>query len=320
MFEDTKSRYGDQAIDKQAFFREMFEVHKHLFNYPSLLKQNDLKKVEITDAGVVFTIASHGRDILITCDPTDMHSLPMSYLNFGEYESSEVDVVMKLVRPGDVIFDIGANIGWYTLNLLLGQKGTTVYSFEPIPSSYRLLVNNLKLNHQASGKAFNFGLSDENKKIEFFYDVECAMASSMANLRGSQSTVKVECNVKRLDDVVASDGSLQKLDLIKCDVEGAELFVFKGGIETINRFRPVVFSEMLRKWSKKFGYHPNDIIGLFRSIGYECYVIGEGKITKFGMVDDLTVHTNYLFFDEKKHGNIIEAVNRMGVGRKTECS
>lgn len=318
MFSDTKTRYSAGEIDKQRFFLEMFKGHRLLFEYPTLLDRNDLRKIEVTQNGVVFTIASHGCEILINCDPTDVHSLPMSYLNFGQYESSETDVVMKLIKPGDVVFDIGANIGWYTLNLLLARKGTTVYSFEPIPASYRLLINNLKLNHQSIDKAFNFGLAEEAKKAVFFFDVECAMASSMANLRASQSTVTVECDVKRLDDVVAADSSFRKIDFIKCDVEGAELFVFKGAVETLKRFRPVVFSEMLRKWSKKFNYHPNDIIGLFRSTGYECFVINKGRIEKFGMVDDLTTHTNYLFFDEAKHGGLIEEINRMGVMEKME--
>jgi hypothetical protein len=131
------------------------------------------------------------------------------------------------------------------------------------------------------------------------------MASSMANLREDEDTVMVECEVKKLDDFVSSMLSLKRLDFIKCDVEGAELFVFKGAAETIKKYKPIIFSEMLRKWSKKFGYHPNDIINLFRSIDYECYVINNDKIEKFGYVDDDTIQTNYLFFHKEKHVDII---------------
>ena len=65
-----------------------------------------------------------------------------------------------------------------------------------------------------------------------------------------------------------------KPDFIKCDVEGAELLVFRGGQETLRRDQPIVFAELLRKWSKPFGYHPNDMLCLFRGLGYLCYAVG----------------------------------------------
>jgi hypothetical protein len=54
-----------------------------------------------------------------------------------------------------------------------------------------------------------------------------------------------------------------KVDFIKCDVEGAELFVYQGAKATLMQQKPIVFTEMLRKWAAKFDYHPNDIIALF---------------------------------------------------------
>jgi hypothetical protein len=54
--------------------------------------------------------------------------------------------------------------------------------------------------------------------------------------------------------------------LIKADVEGAELLVVQGGLQTIAKYRPLIFLELLRKRSKPFGYHPNDVIQLLASI------------------------------------------------------
>lgn len=294
------------VIDKNKYMKEMFETHKHLFEYPPLIKNTPVQKIEITNEQVIFTIRNANNNIKICCDERDAHALPMSYLNFSVDEADEIDMMLRLIKPGDVVFDIGANIGWYTLNILMKHKGTLVYSFEPIKSSYQYLIKNLALNNQNTDKAYNFGLSDENKMVKFCFDIECTAASSMANLRRSENTVMVEREVKRMDDFVSSMLSLEKLDFIKCDVEGGELYVFKGAIETIKKYKPIVFSEMLRKWSKKFGYHPNDIINLFRSIDYECYIINKDKIEKFGYVDDDTIQTNYLFFHKKKHADIIK--------------
>lgn len=310
MLLEEKNEYLNSGMnsveDKNKYMKEMFETHKHLFEYPALIKNSPIQRIEITNEQVVFTIRNANNNIMICCDERDVHALPMSYLNYSVYEADEGNMILRLIKPGDVVFDIGANIGWYTLNILMKHEGILVYSFEPIKSSYQYLIKNLTLNNQNTDKAYNFGLSDKNKTIKFYFDTECAMASSMANLRESKNTVIEECEVKRMDDFVSSTLSLEKLDFIKCDVEGAELYVFKGGIETMKKYKPIVFSEMLRKWSKKFGYHPNKIIDLFHSIDYECYIINNDKIEKFGYVDNDTVQTNYLFFHKEKHADIIK--------------
>lgn len=65
---------------------------------------------------------------------------------------------------------------------------------------------------------------------------------------------------------------------------------------------------MLRKWSKKFDYHPNDIIDLLKSVGYSCYAIEENSLGYISQVTDDTMETNFLFLDESKerHKNIID--------------
>jgi len=309
MLSEKKRIYlsGKRGVDeKYKYTNEMFGTHKCLFEYPALIKNSPIKRIEISGEEVLFVLTHKGIDILIACDNRDANSLPMSYLNFTEYEAEEAEMILKLVKPGDVVFDIGANIGWYAINILLKHKGTVVHSFEPIKSSYTYLIKNLILNNQSADTAYNIGLSDENKSIEFYFDVECAMASSMSDLRGSTNTVRESCQVKRLDDFVATIPTLSKLDFIKCDVEGAELMVFKGARHTIEKYQPIVFSEILRKWSKKFGYHPNDLIGLFRELNYQCYIIRDNKIVEFGQVDENTTETNYLFFHDKKHRDLVE--------------
>jgi FkbM family methyltransferase len=305
MLQEIKDRYSKGEFDKDRYYREMFKTHKHLFEYPALINNSPIKKIEIDSNQVTFNISNKGKDIKICCDERDAHALPMTYLNFRAYEVAEMDVTLKLIKPGDVIFDVGANIGWYTLNILLNAPGSNVYSFEPIKSSHDLLIKNLALNGQNTDRVYNFGFSDENKSIKFYFDIDCAMASSMVNLRESGGTIAEECVVKRMDDFVKLLASFNKLDFIKCDVEGAEYLVFKGGLETINKYKPVIFSEMLRKWAKKFDYHPNDIIKLLGSVNYECYIINNDKIEKFNTVDEDTVQTNYLFFHKDKHADIV---------------
>ncbi|MDP3705967.1 MAG: FkbM family methyltransferase [Legionellaceae bacterium] len=300
-----KKKFQNGDIDKHQYMQEIFQYHKNLFDYPQFLIDSPIQKIEISKEKVLFHIEDKGDLIKLYCDGRDAYSLPLIYMNLLETESNERRIINELINHDDVVFDIGANIGWYSISLMLKKKDISVFSFEPIPSSYQLLKENLEINKLNTSNIFNFGLSDENKKVKFFFDVEYAMASSMADLRGSVKTEFVECDTKRLDDFVNSTPNLNRLDFIKCDVEGAELLVFKGGLKTIEKYKPIVLFEMLRKWSAKFNYHPNDIINLFKELDYECFAIGNKAIRKLTYVDEETVETNYLCLEKNKHKELI---------------
>lgn len=97
-----------------------------------------------------------------------------------------------------------------------------------------------------------------------------------------------------------------KIDFIKCDVEGAELLVYQGGLETIKRDKPIIFTEMLRKWSAKFNYHPNQIIDLIAEIGYDCFTVCDHNLSRFSLMDDTTLETNFFFLHREKHSQQIQ--------------
>ncbi len=76
--------------------------------------------------------------------------------------------------------------------------------------------------------------------------------------------------------------------------------MFQGGLKAIKRDTPIVFSEMLRKWSAKFDYHPNEIISLLSDIGYDCFVVKNGGLEKFVSMDESTKETNFFFLHHNK--------------------
>ena len=135
--------------------------------------------------------------------------------------------------------------------------------------------------------------------MEFYYYPEGSGNASLANLSENKGVKKITCQVKKLDDFI--NASSLGVDFIKCDVEGAELFVFQGGIETIKNQKPMVFTELLRKWSAKFNYHPNEVIKLFKDTGYRCFTTKNGRLIEFFKMDDLTIETNFFFLHSEKH-------------------
>ncbi len=281
----------------------LFEFEKGLFSYRDLLENSPAKQITISKDGVSVDIESHGHSVKMYLDPFDSAAVPTQILAKGEYEKEELDIVLKILRllpPDAVIFDVGANLGWYGLNIQNVYDRSRVYYFEPVPETAERLKKNVELNGHDAARVFSFGLYDQNMRAKFYYDTVASGASSLSDLRELPSTRIIDVELRTMDDFVKNE-PIERVDFIKCDVEGAELFVYKGGLNTIRKYKPVVFSEMLRKWSAKQGYHPNDIIMMFNELGYACYVIEKGCIKPFGTVTEDTIETNYFFLHKEKH-------------------
>ena len=295
---ETFEQFDKGGIDKPTFIKTMFEEHHAaLFDYAAHLPLTNVKKIEIEDGKVVMT--SRDRGVRIACSPQDFRIAPVETLNFLDYEKNETVMMERLVADGDNFFDIGANIGWYSINIAAARRAARVYCFEPIPPTYADLMHNLSLNATERVKPHNFGFSNKAGSFPFYYYPEGSGNASAANLTGRTDVLTVDCEVCTLDDYTEETGIT--VDFIKCDVEGAELLVFQGGLQTIARDKPIVFTEILRKWSAKFNYHPNDIFDLFRAQGYVAFTTLDGNLFEFSGMDDNTIETNFFFLHVDKH-------------------
>ncbi len=292
-----KEDFENGAIPKAEYIDAMYQNHDRLFEYADFIRDTDISKIEITDGSLIMTSRSAG--IRMLCAEGDKRIAPIEILNFGSYEKNELDFILKLLDDNYTVLDVGANFGWYSLYIAKFFPNSKVYAFEPIPHTFSYLRKNIALNESSNIIINDFGFSDENKEIPFYYYPGGSVNASAANLTNADSVQKITGTVKKMDDYV-EDNKLE-LDFIKCDIEGAELLAFRGGLNVITKFKPIIFTEMLRKWSEKFNYHPNDIIKFFADIGYDCYV-NEGDFLKlFARMDDLTKETNFFFLHRDKH-------------------
>jgi FkbM family methyltransferase len=307
LFELRKS-FQNAKISKQQYIDEMHRVHACLFEYAEFLQGTDIAKIEITDGRVV--MESRATGIRILCDSADKRIAPIEILNFGNYEKIDSDMVFRLLEDKLNILDIGANIGWYSINIAKAFPNSQVYSFEPVPATYKYLKLNIENNHIGNVIPSNFGFSDKSGELTFYFHPEGSGSASAADLMGTGTAQRISCRVKRLDDFVSESGN--PVDFIKCDVEGAELFVLAGGAETIKKFKPVVFAEMLRKWTAKFNYHPNQIIEFMSKIGYRCFVNKGEYLVELFAVDSDTAETNFFFLHPLVHASKIESLTKCG--------
>lgn len=296
-----RDSYLKKEIDKWEYIDSMYEMHTRLFEYSDFITDTNISRIEIQDKKVIMTFRDS--EVKFICSKSDKRVAPIDALNFKVYEQDELKMQLNLIEPSFNVLDIGANYGWYALHIAKQSPNAAIFSFEPIPSTFKCLNENVALNNVSNIETLNFGLSDKEGKFNFFYDSSLSVNASLANVSGNSNIEEVVCNVKTLDEYWLEQ---KQIDFIKCDIEGAELFALKGGAKSIQKFKPIIFCEMLRKWTAKFNYHPNDIIAFLKEIGYCCFTLANEKLRPFEKVDEETIETNYFFLHKEKHQNQIQ--------------
>lgn len=151
----------------------------------------------------------------------------------GSYENEKQMLFQSKVAPGNTVFDIGANVGFYTLlaSELVGPQGR-VYAFEPLPRNVQFLNEHLRLNHVNNVEVIKAAVSDKSGDT-FFDDTRGSAMGHMA----AAGRLKVRSTSI---DALISEGKLLPPSLMKIDVEGDELMVLSGAKSTIMDCHPVI--------------------------------------------------------------------------------
>lgn len=147
----------------------------------------------------------------------------------------------NLLNPGDTVLDIGANIGYYALleSKLVGTRGN-VYAIEPVSSNYRMLVENIKLNHLTNVHPFNVAAGSKAGEGEI-YVASKGNISSLIPREGSAYVRKEKIRVISVDEFIKEQNI--RPSLIRMDVEGYEKEIIKGMTEVL-RHKPKFLMEV----------------------------------------------------------------------------
>jgi len=194
---------------------------------------------------------------------------------FSEDDEIDIKVVRYLVRTGDSVIDVGANIGVYTVYLskLVGPNGN-VYSIEPIPPTFDILSNNVKKLGQRNVWLLNYAISDQcgSTKMEIPKYLSGGENYYQARIRENGN---VPSMLRRFDVVTTSldtllFGSGRLITFMKIDVEGHESQVIKGSLGIIRKYKPALLIEISGDpdddQSKAF-----KLFGILRGEGYSPY-------------------------------------------------
>lgn len=286
-------------FDRLDLWKRFAERHRVIAEHAAALQGTEIAALVVEPEGLSATLRN---GLSFALDPEALREAPNIILAQGGYETFELALISRLARGAEVVFDIGANIGWYSLHIAQQEPQARVYAFEPVPTTHERLLINLARNVAGNRVTpVKDGLTDAPGAFDMFVPATSGSpAASLSELHPGEGSRRVSCRFTTLDEFV-DDNAIDRLDFLKCDVEGAELRVLKGGAKSLARFRPAIVIELLRKWSAAFGYHPNDVLDLFAALGYDCYGVGDHALTKIERVTDDTRETNYVFLDPARH-------------------
>jgi FkbM family methyltransferase len=158
------------------------------------------------------------------------------------FESDMVRLFRTLVNPSDVVLDVGANIGCTCL--LLSQLARQVYVFEPAPSTFRFLKDNIERSGAANIVLLNVGLGAEPSRLPLTYAPSNRAGGYVSDHTNASSGHRSEEIEVRTLDAVMSESAIPSVDFIKIDTEGFEPHVLRGASQTLAAFKPTVVIEL----------------------------------------------------------------------------
>lgn len=231
---------------------------------------------------------SPNKDLLVRSSYRDKHFLfhcslsshvESSIIRNGLYGRHVLDLMWEHTAPGSMVVDVGANIGAYTVPLARVCPECMLHAFEPNPFALKRLGRNLALNSLSNVVTYGVGLSERCGTLNFSAhdgrNGDLGLSSfleSAASRSGHTRTMPVE--VKTLDSLF--DSSSPPISVIKIDVQGGELQVLAGAVQTILRHHPVILIEhedINFASSDQAAEAKERLAALFQELDYDVYYV-----------------------------------------------
>lgn len=190
-------------------------------------------------------------------------------------DDAAIQRLARAVLPGDGVFvDVGANAGLHTLAVAAHvAAGGAVVAFEPHPINHCLLVHNLEQNRLRHVVAENLGLAETASTL-----IGTANGVGGNWSLASRGDYRFEVHLVRMDDYLRNH-PLPRLDMMKIDVEGAEVSVLRGARQTIERFHPLIVFEVCPSWLEKMQTSVSELFAELTGHGYRIHPLPHGAIS-----------------------------------------
>ena len=264
------SNVNKMLINKMLFY--FYRKGKNLLGGRGLTKYSFVRKVKNysssnlqTDYAEVF-----GNKLIL-----NKKGLALSISHYGTYEELEAEIMGEKIEMGNIVVDVGANIGLHTLNMarIVGNAGQ-VFAFEPDPSNFEILEKNVEINNYQNIILEEKAVGDKHGRTILYQSYHPGMHRIFPQTE--QTKGKVEVELTSLDKYFTYSNISDKISFVKIDVEGLEFSVLKG-MENIlkNNNKIKLLFEFMPKNIIEAGFVPIDLLNYITSNGFKLYCIDE---------------------------------------------
>lgn len=196
-----------------------------------------------------------------------------SILSTGTYEDEISKLIHISLKPGEVALDVGGNIGLQSIRMAkcVGDQGM-VYAFEPLSYLQEKFRNNMKLNKASNVKLFPFALSNAESESDFKISTNNWNQGTFS-IKDTGGGSEIQHVLIKVADEIPDIKALNRLDLIKIDVEGFEYQVLLGLKHTLEKHKPRIIFEYDSNYWQSNGQNINDCFDFLNTLGYTFYQI-----------------------------------------------
>ena len=239
-------------------------------------------------------------------NPTSYHSKLLFWGGFEGFEYNSSRIFIQFAKNAQCMFDIGSNIGYYSLIAHAANSNVRVFAFEPMPASNAYLTKNLKNNGLKNFTVSDVAISNTNStatfyaisnpKLPFIKDQLAGDGGLSTGHSGYRSKLEVNVKTIKLDDYVAANLPANMLiDLIKLDTEATEHWVLEGAHNVLSTHRPIIMCEVIT------GQIEHELEAILSKYNYAYYATSDnGLIEVTSIVNQKELKTEYFFVPVEK--------------------
>ena len=248
-YQKGKNLLGGQGLTKYSFVRKV--------------KHYSLSNLQ-TDYAEVF-----GNKLFLS-----KKGLALSISHYGTYEELESKIMEEKIEMGNIVVDVGANIGLHTLNMarIVGNTGQ-VFAFEPDPSNFEILKKNVKINNYKNIILEQKAVGDKHGRTTLYQSDHPGKHRIFPQTEQAKSQVQVE--LTNLDNYFDSD-MIDKINFIKIDVEGLEFSVLKGMKNILKNSKKIkILFEFMPENTMEVGFTPIELLNYLTSNDFKLYCMDD---------------------------------------------
>ena len=196
------------------------------------------------------------------------------YSLYGVYGELDTKIVKSQINKGDIVVDVGASIGYYSLILAraVGKEGH-VFAFEPRPERFELLQKNVEINGYDNVTIEQMAVLDQNGETDFYYskNQKTGFKLEVSEKEKEMISEKAIAKTVRLEDYFKEREIQNKIKFIKSDVDGPEFAVLKSAGSILENKDLKVFFEWDHKYMNIVGDDPEEILDLLYKNNFKIY-------------------------------------------------